>query len=63
LLIGLLNVYCWMCPGNNLKLPQPIRAVLPRCGSTNGEGVSQRHVDLLDTRPWFTGAPNRRKGD
>jgi hypothetical protein len=63
LLIGLLNVYCWMCPGNNLKLPQPIRAVLPQCGATNGAGVSQRHVDLLDTRPWFVGAPKRRKGD
>jgi hypothetical protein len=62
LLIGLLNVYCWLHPGNQLRLPQSIRAVLPHCCAANGERVNQRNVDLLDTRPWFVGAPNRQKG-
>ena len=61
LLIGLLNVYGWLVPGQMLNLPPALRRVLPR-GAADGEAVNQRHVDLLDTRPWFIGARNFQKG-
>ena len=53
LLVGLLNVYCWLCPGTDLKLPQQLRAVLPSCGQASGPMEDQCHIDWLDTRPWF----------
>jgi hypothetical protein len=56
LLVGLLNVYCWICPGGELHLPERIRALLPPCATTQDERVNLRRVDLLDTRPWFIGA-------
>lgn len=52
LLIGLLNVYCWLCPGTELHLPPRMRAMLPHCEASSGR-ENQRHIDLLDTRPWF----------
>ena len=61
LLSGLLSVYSWLVPGHTLKLPPALRHALPQ-SSANGEGVNQRHVDLLDTRPWFVGAKNFQKG-
>jgi hypothetical protein len=58
LLIGLLNVYCWACPGAELHLPEQLRAVLPHCANaTNGGPVYDKsHLDLLDSRPWFIAA-------
>lgn len=53
LLIGLLNVYCWLCPGSDLSLPQQLRAILPACAQANGTVEDQCHIDWLDTRPWF----------
>jgi hypothetical protein len=57
LLMGLLNVYCWVCPGGELDLPERMRALLPHCSIGNGE--SQCHIDWLDTRPWFVPRQNR----
>jgi hypothetical protein len=51
LLIGLLNVYCWVCSDAKLSLPESLKAVVPHCGV--GGGVDQCHIDWLDTRPWF----------
>lgn len=59
LLIGLLNVYCWLCPGSDLHLPPPMRSLLPHCGSRHGHGENQCHIDRLDTRPWFVPRQNR----
>ncbi|HWN95108.1 MAG TPA: nucleotidyltransferase family protein [Methylomirabilota bacterium] len=62
LLIGLLNVHCWLCPGADLKLPQQLRAVLPGCAQANGHVENQCHIDWLDTRPWFQRAEATRPG-
>lgn len=53
LLLGLLNVYCWLCPGTDLNLPPQLRAVLPVCAQANGHTANQCRIDFLDTRPWF----------
>jgi hypothetical protein len=58
LLMGLLNVYCWVCPGGELDLPEPMRALLPHCAHANGQSQSQCHIDWLDTRPWFVPRQN-----
>jgi hypothetical protein len=52
LLLGLLNVYCWLCPGAELALPVYLRDRLPRCDPEQGP-VDKYRLDLLDTRPWF----------
>ncbi len=62
LLIGLLNVYCWLCPGGNLKLPQRLRAVLPNCAQANGHAEDRCHIDWLDSRPWFHRAEATKPG-
>ena len=53
LLIALLNIYCWLCPGTDLNLPQQLRAILPACAQPSGPFEDQRRIDWLDTRPWF----------
>jgi hypothetical protein len=58
LLIGLLNVYCWLCPGGQLQLPQAVLARLPDCATVNGAIENQCHIDWLDTRPWFVPRKN-----
>jgi len=58
LLIGLLNVYCWLCPGSELKLPQQMRAVLAHCAQINGNAEDQCHINWLDSRPWFVPRKN-----
>lgn len=62
LLVGLLNVYCWLCPGTRLKLPPPLRSFLPHCeanGAPAGPPFDKCHIDFLDTRPWFIAAQNQ----
>jgi hypothetical protein len=53
LLVGLLNVYCWICPGKRLKLPANIAALLPHCGPDAGPAMERCRIDWLDTRTWF----------
>lgn len=54
LLLGLLNVYCWLCPGDDLKLPQQLRAMLPHCAQPDGGALADTcRINWLDTRPWF----------
>ncbi len=62
LLIGLLSVYCWLCPGSDLKLPRELRAALPPCAQANGHAENQCHIDWLDTRPWFQRAAATKPG-
>jgi hypothetical protein len=57
LLVGLLNVYCWLSPGDRLKLPGQVQALLPHCGHQSGQLNNQQHIDWLDTRPWFAARP------
>jgi hypothetical protein len=58
LLVGMLNVYCWLCPGGDLKLPHQLGGVLPHCGQKNGTAENQCHINWLDTRPWFVTRKN-----
>lgn len=53
LLAGLLNVYGWMCPGNDLALPAPLRELVPHSGQPGAPLVAERNVRYLDSRPWF----------
>jgi hypothetical protein len=59
LLSGLLNIYCWLCPGTLLELPPRLRDVLPHCGAPNRPLVDRSHIDWIDSRPWFIAAHNR----
>lgn len=58
LLSGLLNVYCWLCPGTVLELPPRLRDVLPHCGAPGAPRINKQHVAWLDSRPWFVAAQN-----
>ena len=58
LLVALLNVYGWLCPGDHLKLPPELRAVLRHSPKRNGSREDQCHIDWLDTRPWFVPKQN-----
>lgn len=53
LLLGMLNVQCWLCPGTDLRLPQTLRAALPHCAQLRGSAEDKCRIDWLDTRPWF----------
>jgi hypothetical protein len=58
LLLGLLNVYCWLCPGVGLKLPQSLRAMLPNCAQSAEPREDSCRINWLDSRPWFVPARN-----
>jgi hypothetical protein len=58
LLAGLLNVYCWLCPGGNLNLPQKLKAMVPVCGQSRGPLADACRINWIDSRPWFTPRPN-----
>jgi hypothetical protein len=58
LLLGLLNVYCWICPGTELQLPQRLRALLPKCAQPREPAEDNCHINWLDTRPWFVPRKN-----
>jgi hypothetical protein len=53
LLAGVLNVYGWLCPGNDLKLPASLRELVPHSGKRGAPRVCEAHIRLLDSRPWF----------
>ena len=59
LLSGLLNVYCWLCPGDALKVPPRLREMLPHCETNGAERLDKSHMNFLDTRPWFIAAQKR----
>jgi hypothetical protein len=56
LLVGLLNVYTWLCSGEDLRLPEALRRAVPTYDPNAKPLVDKMHIDFLDTRPWFIGA-------
>ena len=58
LLAGLLMVYGWFCPGDDLKLPEALQSLVSGKAPANGKLLDQCRVDLLDTRPWLTPRKN-----
>ncbi len=53
LLIALLTIYGWLCPGDKLALPDPLRSILSSRAPGNGKAIEQSRVDLLDSRRWL----------
>ena len=53
LLAGLLNVYGWLCPGNDLLLPASLRELVPHSGRRGAPLEDSTNIRLLDSRPWF----------
>lgn len=53
LLAAVLNVYGWLCPGNDLRLPASLRELVPHSGRRGALHEDTQHIRLLDSRPWF----------
>jgi len=59
LLAGVLNVYGWLCPGNDLRLPASLRELVPHSGKRDALMEDSNRIRLLDSRPWFVTALER----
>jgi hypothetical protein len=53
LLAAVLNVYTWLCPGNDLQLPPPLREIVPHSGQPGAQCEDLCRINRLDSRPWF----------
>jgi hypothetical protein len=53
LLAAVLNVYGWLCPGNDLLLPASLRELVPHSGRRGAPHEDAEHIRLVDSRPWF----------
>jgi hypothetical protein len=53
LLAGVLNIYGWICPGNDLRLPASLRELVPHSGQRGAPLEDQATIRFLDSRPWF----------
>ncbi len=62
LLTGLLNVYGWLCPGNDLHLPSPWCELIPHSGEQGAPVEDVERIRLLDSRPWFVTAAKKSEG-
>jgi hypothetical protein len=62
LLAGLLNVYGWLCPGNDLLLPASLRELVPHSGRRGAPVEDATNIRLLDSRPWFIGGAPHTEG-
>ena len=58
LLAGLLSVYRWLCPGDDLELPPALREALPGRARPGGALADACRINWLDTRPWFVSRKN-----
>ncbi|MGE0127379.1 MAG: nucleotidyltransferase [Blastocatellales bacterium] len=60
LLAGVLTFFVWLCPGRARTLPdwlwERLNLIKPSL-SASAEEINDRHVGLIDSRPWFTPAP------
>jgi len=59
LLAGVLNVYGWLCPGNDLLLPASLRELVPHSGKRGALHEDAENIRLLDSRPWFISETQR----
>ena len=55
LLVALLNVYFWLCPTADLRLPPVLHQHVQHLIELTGPREDQLHIGFLDTRPWFVG--------
>ena len=55
LLVALLNVYFWLCPTAELRLPPVLHQHVQHLIELTGPREDKMHIDFLDTRPWFVG--------
>lgn len=55
LLHGVLAVFNWLCPGRAQKIPAWVRErfALPEIEGDDPVAMEERHIRLLDSRPWF----------
>jgi hypothetical protein len=59
LLAGVLNVYGWLCPGNDLRLPASLRELVPHSGKHGASHEELERIRWLDSRPWFVSETQR----
>jgi hypothetical protein len=59
LLAAVLNVYGWLCPGNDLLLPASLRELVPHSGRRGALHEDVEKIRLLDSRPWFVSETQR----
>jgi hypothetical protein len=60
LLAAVLNVYGWLCPGNDLLLPASLRELVPHSGKRGALHEDVSHIRFLDSRPWFVSSSERK---
>ena len=59
LLAAVLNVYGWLCPGNDLRLPASLRELVPHSGQPDAPYEDSSKIRFLDSRPWFVSEAQR----